>query len=179
MGKSPIDSELLVEQIKAKNSEALAYLFDHYSDAIYGIIFRILQENTIAEEVLQDAFLKFWERIDHYDATKGRLFTWMANLSRNLAIDKLRSKELKRSAKTDDISSYVSEEEGQQPKIDQIGMSEVVKKLREEERFVVETIYFRGYTQSEVSEEFNIPLGTVKTRLRMGLISLRKMLGVS
>ena len=177
-----IHQEQLVAQIKARNKESLSFLYDHYSGAIYGIIRRIVQDEDVAEEVLQDAFLKFWNKIDQYDAKKGRLFTWMANVGRNLAIDKLRSKELKKAGKTDELESYVSgiehaNKEYQQ--VDGIGLKEALADLREEEKFVLEMSYFKGYTQSEIADEFDIPLGTVKTRLRMALKNLRSVLKVT
>ncbi len=180
MATHQIDQDQLVAQIKSRKTEAMGYLFDHYSGAINGVISRIIENESVAEEVLQDAFLKFWDRIDHYDPSKGRFFTWMVNISRNLAIDKLRSKEIKKASKTEDLADYVSDSRaGQQMQYtDAIGIKDVLGKLREEERFIVEMIYFKGYTQSELAEEHNIPLGTVKTRLRMGLKNLRKILAV-
>jgi len=174
-----LDQDQLIAQLRAKSKSAFSYLYDHYSPAIFGIISRIIPEEEVAEEVLHDVFLKYWEKIEHYDHSKGRLFTWMANLARNQSIDKLRSKELKRAEKTDSLESYVSDKEdtnGTSQKVDAIGLKEVLKTLREEERFIVELAYFKGYTQSEISEEYEIPLGTVKTRLRMGLKALREIL---
>ena len=159
----------------------MSLLYDHYSGALYGLISRIVDDPAVAEEVLQDALMRIWDKIAHYDASKGRLFTWMANLSRNLAIDKLRSREIKRAEKTDALETYVTSIEGLSSSyqhIDTIGLKEVLKTLREEERFILEMSYFKGYTQSEVAEAFDIPLGTVKTRLRMGLKSLREILDV-
>ena len=78
-------------RLKAKDKSELEYLYDHYSGALYGVIFRILKKEEIAEEVLQDVFLKIWERFESYDASKGKLFTWLLNVARNQAIDKTRS----------------------------------------------------------------------------------------
>lgn len=176
------DQEELVAGLKARSSESMTYLVENYSAAIYGIISRIIHNDEIADEVLQDAFMKFWDKIHHYDSSKGRFFTWMMNISRNLAIDKLRSKEIRKSDKTADITNYVTEI-GSDTAVDQqtdaIGLKEMLVSLREEERFVLEMVYFKGYTQSEIAEEFDIALGTVKTRLRMALINVRKKLGVS
>lgn len=176
-----LDQDQLATQLKAKNKQAFSYLYDHYSAAVFGIISRIVIDENISEEVLHDAFLKFWEKIDQYDSSKGRLFTWMANISRNLAIDKLRSKELKKADKTDSMHTYVTDSiAGTKAfqNIDGIGLAEALKALREEERFVLEMTYFKGYTQSEITKEFDIPLGTVKTRLRMAMKSLRNVLRV-
>ena len=164
----------------AKDKSALSYLYDHYSGALYGVIHRILQHEDIAEEVLQDIFLKIWDRIDQYDASKGKLFTWMLNIARNQAIDKTRSKEISKEKKTKDIDTLVhtvDRQEYQEQQIDGIGVQEILKVLPEEQRFVVEHLYFKGYTQSELAEESGIPLGTVKTRLRTAMQQLRIIVG--
>jgi RNA polymerase sigma factor (sigma-70 family) len=174
--------EELVSQLKAKQKEALSYLYDHYSGALYGVVFRIVKKQEQAEEVLQDIFLKIWDRIGTYDASKGKLFTWMVNIARNQAIDKTRSKELRNENKTDDIAILVdridNKEYGELP-VESIGVKEVVGKLPAEQKFVIEYLYLKGYTQSELAEEFNIPLGTVKTRLRMAMNELRSILKIN
>jgi len=171
----------LIALLKKQDKNAMHYLYDNYSAALYGAIVRIVNDEKVAEEVLNDAFLKIWDKIDTYDAKKGRLFTWMLNLTRNLSIDKLRSKEIKKVKKTDDISDNVYNIERDnliQQREEDIGVKDLLQKLREEERLVVDLVYFRGFTQSEVSDEYAIPLGTVKTRLRMALKNLRNVLGV-
>ena len=172
----------LIKGLKARNPASLDYLYDHYSAAMYGIITRVVKNEDVAEEVLQDVFLKIWDKIDAYDSTKGKLFTWMLNIARNQAIDKTRSKEISKSRKTEDIDNLVGKidktDYGEQ-KVDSIGLAEVLVKLAEEQRFVIEKLYLEGYTQSEVAEEFNIPLGTVKTRTRMAMIELRTILEVN
>jgi RNA polymerase sigma-70 factor (ECF subfamily) len=126
-------------------------------------------------------FLRIWNKIDTYDASKGRLFTWMLNVARNMAIDKTRSKEISKDRKTDDIDNLVSNidrrTQGEQ-NVDSIGLQEVLNRLPVDQKFVVEYLYLKGYTQSELAEEFDIPLGTVKTRLRLAMMELRRELGV-
>jgi RNA polymerase sigma factor (sigma-70 family) len=127
-------------------------------------------------------FLKIWDKVDSYDPAKGKLFTWMLNLARNHAIDKTRSKEISKGKKTDDIDNLVNRIDNADHSVlsvDAIGLSEVLGRLPEGQRFVVEYLYLKGYSQSELSEEFDIPLGTVKTRLRLGMIELRSILKVS
>lgn len=173
--------ELLVRGLVSKDQEALSYLYDHYSGALLGVISRIIQDGDVAEEVLQDVFLKIWDRIERYDASKGRLFTWMLNIARNQAIDKTRSKEISKGKKTDDLDNFVNrfdQQEFGEASVDAIGLTEVLNRLPEDQRFVVEYLYLQGYTQSELAEEFNIPLGTVKTRLRMAMVELRSILKV-
>ncbi|MFZ1809485.1 MAG: sigma-70 family RNA polymerase sigma factor [Cyclobacteriaceae bacterium] len=177
----PIDEKELVKRLKSKNSASLDYLYDHYSSALYGIISRIIANEDVAEEVLQDVFLKIWNRIEQYDPDKGRLFTWMLNLARNQAIDKTRSKEISKSKKTTPIDHFVSTIEGRgssKQNVDAIGLTDVLDKLSEDQKFVVTYLYLKGYTQSELAKEFDIPLGTVKTRLRMAMIALRTQLKV-
>jgi RNA polymerase sigma-70 factor (ECF subfamily) len=131
--------------------------------------------------VLQDVFLKIWDKIESYDSSKGRLFTWMLNLAKNQAIDKTRSKEISRENKTGGLENFVSgvkSGEFAEQKIDSIGVQEILTALPEEQRFIVNQLYFKGYTQSELADEFNIPLGTVKTRLRLAMIQLRSILKV-
>jgi RNA polymerase sigma-70 factor (ECF subfamily) len=145
------------------------------------VIFRILKKEEIAEEVLQDVFIKIWDRFDNYDASKGKLFTWMLNIARNQAIDKTRSKEISKEQKTSGIENVVSRidsEEYVEQRIEGIGVKDILKNLPQEQKFVVEYLYFQGYSQSELAEEFDIPLGTVKTRLRLAMQQLRTTLGV-
>jgi RNA polymerase sigma factor (sigma-70 family) len=145
---------------------------------LYGVVSRIIKKEAVAEEVLQDAFLKIWDKIDTYDSSKGRLFTWMLNLTRNLAIDKTRSKEISRESKTSGIENLVStidNNEFTMQDVDSIGVKEILSALTDDQRFVVDHLYFKGYSQSELAEEFNIPLGTVKTRLRLAMNQLRSI----
>lgn len=172
----------MISGLKSGSKSSFDYLYDHYSGALYGVINRIIGNDDVAEEVLHDAFLRIWNRIDNYDASKGRLFTWMLNIARNLAIDKTRSKEISKDRKTDDISNLVNRidrKEQAEQNIDAIGLKEMLSRLPEDQGFVVEHLYLKGYTQSELAEDFNIPLGTVKTRLRLGMMELRKILNIS
>lgn len=146
------------------------------------MILRVVRDEDISQEVLQDAFLKMWNKIDSYDSSKGKLFTWMLNVTRNLAIDRTRSKEIQKDKKTDDLDLLVNRIDSQEQaelQVDAIGLKEVLDKLSGEQRFVIEHLYLKGFTQSELAEEFNIPLGTVKTRTRLALIELRTILKVS
>jgi RNA polymerase sigma factor (sigma-70 family) len=148
---------------------------------LYGVVLRVIKDEDIAQEVLQDAFLKIWEKIDSYDSSKGKLFTWMLNVTRNLAIDRTRSKEMSKARKTDDLAisvNRVDRQEYLEIQIESIGLKEILNRLSDEQRFVIEHLYLKGFTQSELAEEFNIPLGTVKTRTRLALNELRKILKV-
>lgn len=168
--------------MRGKDRLALEYLYDHYSGALYGAILRIVRKEDIADEVLQDVFLKIWDKFDSYDNTKGKLFTWILNVARNQAIDKTRSREISKEKKTtgiDNVVNRIDRSEYLEQGIDDIGVKDILKDLPEEQRFVVEYLYFKGYTQSELADEHNIPLGTIKTRLRLAMKQLRTTLGVT
>lgn len=153
-------------------------LYDQYSAALYGVIKRMISQDDLAAEALQDTFLKIWKKIDQYDPEKGRLFTWMINIARNTAIDKLRSADMNWQNKSESAESLVYMKV-HQPDTDHIGVRDLLNQLNEDQRELFNKIYFGGYTQSEVAEEMNIPLGTVKTRVRNGLLAIRKYLDLS
>lgn len=174
-----ISEEVLVKELKAQKSSAFEYLYDNYSAAIYGVIVRIVKSEEVAQEVLHDVFMKAWKNINAYSKEKGRLYTWLVNISRNASIDKLRSKEIKNTGKTDSVSDNVhtiDNANSTEQSIDSIGLEKVLDKLSDELRFVIDQMYFKGYTQTEISEEFDIPLGTVKTRARTAMRTLRELL---
>jgi RNA polymerase sigma factor (sigma-70 family) len=171
----------LVSRLKSRDRRALEYLYDHYSGAIYGVINRIVRTESVSEEVLQDVFLRIWDRMHDYDPNKGRLFTWMLRIARNQAIDKTRSKELMNERKSKDLDNFVDSTDSAtfvEQKTESIGVAEILNDLSAEQKFVVEYLYFKGYSQSELAEEFNIPLGTVKTRLRLAMKELRSLIKV-
>ena len=118
-----------------------------------------------------------WQNIDKYDPSKGRLFTWLLKITRNSAINKTRSKIFKSQAKNDDINNYVNyleEKSSLQTDINKIGLRKQVHLLKDDFKNVIELSYYHGFTQEEIAKALNIPLGTVKTRLRNALIELRK-----
>lgn len=171
----------LVQRLQAKEIKALEILYDYYRGALFGIILRMVKSNVIAEEVLQDTFVKIWQNIDKYDARKGRLFTWMMKIARNLAIDELRSKDSKTRAKhigeLDFDWQQLDKIFNHNLPIDFIGLDYLLKSLSSKQQKVMELIYMQGYTHQEVAVECDLPLGTVKTLIRTGLIKLRKILG--
>jgi len=170
----------LVMLLKQRHQSAFNYLYDNYSGALFTIILNILNDRELASDVLQEVFVKIWKQVDSYDETKGRLFTWMMNIARNASIDMLRSKDFKNSKQNRELTEGVYDAGGStETKTDQIGLRKVVVRLKEEYRTLVELSYFEGYTQDEISKMLNIPLGTVKTRLRTALIQLRELINIS
>ena len=148
-----------------------------YAASLLGVIFRITQHTEAAEDVLQETFLKIWNSSELYDSSKGRLFTWMMNIARNLAIDKLRSKDFKNAGKNQDLDDsldFVDEQKRFTLNIEVLGLRELVTKLKPELFTVLEMVYYNGLTHAEAAEVLNLPLGTVKTRVRMAIVELRK-----
>lgn len=167
----------LVQLLRQKEEAAFKYLYDHYAGALNGAILQIIPEQALASDVLQEVFLNIWRRIDTYDASKGRLFTWMLNIARNAAIDMTRSKAYQNSQKNRELDSNVHiRSEGSNPSLDHIGLSKVIGQLKEEHRVLIDLAYLKGYTHEEIAKLQEIPLGTVKTRIRAALLQLRKSL---
>ena len=163
--------------LQERNEKAFGYLYDNYSGALYGIVNAIVTDKEIANDVLQNVFINIWRKIETYDASKGRLFTWMLNIARNASIDEIRSKGYRDSQKNQSLSETVDVAgvfTG--PAIDDVGLRKVLTKLKVELRVLVDMSYFQGFTHEEISKAMNIPLGTVKTRIRSALIQLRTMI---
>jgi RNA polymerase sigma factor (sigma-70 family) len=167
----------LVSLLQEQKEQAFSYLYDNYASALFGIINQIVPDKELANDVLQEVFVNIWRKIATYDSTKGRLFTWMLNVARNAAIDKVRSRAyqdgLKNQALPDDINSV-----GQAIKMnmDDYGLRKLVSKLKEEQKILIDLSYFQGFTHEEIAKSLNIPLGTVKTRIRSALTQLRTMI---
>lgn len=175
--KTTYSEQELVYLLQQRNEKAFGYLYDNYSGALYGIVNAIVTDKELANDVLQNVFVNIWRKIESYDATKGRLFTWMLNIARNAAIDEVRSKGFRDSQKNQPIG-----ESGEiagaftGPTIDDVGLKKVLTTLKGELRVLVDMSYFQGFTHEEISKALNIPLGTVKTRIRSALTQLRTMI---
>jgi len=167
----------LVALLKQRTQTAFNYLYDNYSGALYSVVLSILQDKELANDVLQEVFIKVWRQIDQYDPGKGRLFTWLVNISRNASIDTLRSKSYNAQKQIRELTETVYTAAGSiNTETDKIGLRKIVNLLKEEHKILIELAYFQGYTQDEISKLLNIPLGTVKTRLRSALIQLKDFL---
>ena len=167
----------LVSLLKQREEHAFNYLYDHYSGSLYSVIVSIVPDRELANDLLQEVFIKIWRQIESYDNAKGRLFTWMLNVARNTSIDVVRSKNFQQSQQNRELTENVHEEGGSvQTNTDKIGLRKIVHKLKDEYRVLVELSYFEGYTQDEISKMLKIPLGTVKTRLRTALIQLKEVI---
>lgn len=164
-------------RLKQRDQGVISDLYDAYSSALYGVVLRIVQTPELAEQVLQDTFVKIWRNSDSYDPGKGRLFTWMLNIARNTAIDATRTRHFQDRRKTETPDKLVYQSSSDNINPDHVGLHELVGKLDDKYSSVVDLIYFKGYTQEEAAEVTGIPLGTVKTRLRFAIQELRRAFG--
>lgn len=171
MNKS--DEQALVTRLQQGDESALASLYDLYSSSLYGLCLKIVRDDLIAQDVLQDSFINIWKKINSYDSKKGSIFTWMLNICRNKSIDALRKADRERTGKNQIQESdvYIKENTFN---INKIGMNDLMMKLPDDQQVVIEYLYYKGFTQKETAEKLNIPLGTVKTKSRMALVELRK-----
>jgi RNA polymerase sigma factor (sigma-70 family) len=169
--------EELVDGLLQHDNAAYQHLYLYYRGSLFNTILQLIPDREIAGDVLQEVFITVWQQIGRYDKNKGRLFTWLARITRNAAINKLRSKIYKSQSKNESLDHYVTSLENNQPQTvntNSIGLRQQVHRLREDYKNVIELSYYNGFTQEEIAKALNIPLGTVKTRLRSALLELRK-----
>jgi RNA polymerase sigma factor (sigma-70 family) len=167
----------LINLLLQKNRQGFDYLYRQYSGALYGIVCKVITDEQTAHDVLQEVFVKIWNNIDKFDPAKGRLYTWMLNLARNSAIDKLRSKGEIMKGKIHTGEDIVYKQAGNlktEQQTDAIGLRGIVATLKPEHQSIIELAYFKGYTLDEISKTLDVPLGTVKTRMRKALSLLRE-----
>ena len=173
--------EELLPLLQKKDQKAFTLLYDMYSKSLYGIILILIKDKEDSEDVLQEVFVKIWKNIDSYNEDKGRLYTWMLNITRNACIDRLRSKHHHNQLKNFSADNFVHVFENNKSTVtyvDSIGVREFIRKLKPACIRIIDLLYFKGYTQKEVSEELEIPLGTVKTQNRNCINQLRSILGI-
>lgn len=169
----------LIRRLKSQDKTVVGDLYDKYGSTLYGIVLKIVRTETIAKDVLQESFLKIWIYGERFDESRGNLFTWMLNIARNTAIDKTRSAGFRKSRKRQLIDGEMAEKAAwsTQQNTDHIGLRKMVDDLEEKYRVVIDLVYFQGFTQREVKEYLGIPLGTVKSRIRIALRELRRLFG--
>jgi RNA polymerase sigma-70 factor (ECF subfamily) len=175
--QSTYEEQDLVLRLRQQDEQAFSYLYDNYSGALYGVIKQIVPDGELASDVLQEVFVNIWRKIESYDASKGRLFTWMLNIARNAAIDKTRSKiyqEGLRQKPLEENGAFV--DVAVRPGVDDYGLKKQLFKLKEEHRLLIDLSYFQGFTHEQIAKALNMPVGTVKTRIRSALTQLRTLL---
>ena len=174
-----MELERIVKRFTQKDAHAFEQLYEMYYKSILGVVYNIVRDEAAAEEVTQDVFIKAWQNAHAYSSQKGRIFTWLLNIGRNAAIDKIRSKSFRQKSKNQDVEIFVDilkDHSDLDKSTDAIGIKSFVAKLADTCKKLIDLIYFRGYTQKEVSESLEMPLGTVKTKNRKCLNNLRAML---
>jgi RNA polymerase sigma factor (sigma-70 family) len=177
--KITYNEQELVALLQQRSDHSFSYLYDNYSGALLGVVGAIVPDQELARDVLQEVFVNIWRKIESYDPAKGRLFTWMMNVARNAAIDKIRSRGYQDSLKNRVIpenneTAGIGSVTG--PQVDDVGLKRVLTRLKDEHRVLIDLSYYQGYTHEEISKVLNIPLGTVKTRIRSALTHLRTMI---
>jgi RNA polymerase sigma-70 factor, ECF subfamily len=170
----------LLKAIAAKDEAALAQLYDRYRVILFGLLMRILNNREEAEDVLQELFLQVWRKAADFDETRGRPFTWLVTLGRSRGIDRLRTlaaRERVAEAGAREVADEISDAAADAFKSEQRGLvSDALAKLPDEQKRAIMLAYFDGLTQSEIATRLGAPLGTVKTRMRTGMLRLRELL---
>lgn len=172
----------LIFALQKKEEKAFAYMYDNYSSALYGIILKVVSDEEDASDVLQDAFVNIWKSIDTYNPEKGgSLFTWMLNIARNKAIDRYRQKnritENQKSIYNVSVSNNLTNVAS--IKVETIGISNLVNSIKPDLKQMIDLHYYKGFTHQEITEITNMPLGTVKTKIRSAITELKKVFGTS
>jgi len=161
----------IIKKVIQKDKNALYVLYDKYSGALFGVILRICQHETLAEDVLQETFVKIWEKIASYQPEKGKFYTWAYRIAKNTALNALRKSD--RLIQNEDLS--VIKDEGTTPGgIDLQELNGALSRLEPHHQEAISLVYFRGYTHREANEEMGVPLGTFKSYIRQALQLLRE-----
>ncbi len=188
-GRSRLPNEadvLLVEQINTGDDQAFAIFYDRFAPGLFSMIYAILRDQKESEDVLQEAFIQMWKRTATYDASRSSLFTWSVMIARHKAIDRLRSRQRQSrlaeavanepedfiatapSERADNLLARNDDRERVRAALNQLGAAQ---------REALDLAFFAGLTQTQISEKLGTPLGTVKARIRRGLMALREVLG--
>ncbi|MDX1470512.1 MAG: sigma-70 family RNA polymerase sigma factor [Flavobacteriaceae bacterium] len=167
--------ENIVNLLQKEDKRALNLLYENYSDSLYGAILKVTVNEEVAQDALQETFIKVWKNARKYDPKKARLFTWLFRIARNTAIDKLRSfnNRFEKEVQIDKSDVYILPATNLNQ--DVLDLKEHVARLDEKYQIVLKALFFEGMTQQEASDELEIPLGTIKSRLKIGLRELKKV----
>lgn len=169
----------IVQLLQSNSKDAVRIILERYGDALYTVALRIVGTKEVAEEILQDAFVKVWQKAQQYDPNKGRLFTWLLQIVRSTAIDKVRLVKFQREKTSQPLETtvYDNKKYSEEMQLKDVGLHKTLEMLDEKYQVVIRLLYLQGYTQAEVTEELGIPLGTVKSRAKIGIRELRRLLG--
>lgn len=175
----------MIRQIGMGDRDSFAKFYSRYIGLVYSTAYRVLNNQSDAEDVAQDVMYMIWEKSPMYDASRGKPITWTVTMTRNKAIDKLRSVQrrfrLQEQVMNETDASDFVQDRGPTEDLDTAEKGKIVRsavmKLSKEQREVVEMAYFAGLTQQEIAARLHEPLGTVKARIRRGMLRLKKMVG--
>lgn len=165
----------IVHLLRRSDKKAISLLYDNYADALYGVIRKVITDEETAQDVLQETFIKVWRYAKKYDASKAKLFTWLYRIAYNTAIDKTRSLKNKIQKEVQMETSNVYKVTTNSLNQDVLDIQKHLSSLDEKYQIVLNALFFEGMTQQEASEELDIPLGTIKSRLKIGLRELKKI----
>ena len=171
---SALEKEI-VTLLQASDKKVITLLYDNYADALFGVIKKIISDDDTAQDVLQETFVKIWRYSKKYDPSKAKLFTWLYRIAYNSAIDKVRSLKNKKEKEVQIENSSVYKIESGALNEDVLDIKKHLNTLDEKYQIVINALFFEGMTQQEASEELDIPLGTIKSRLKIGLRELKKI----
>lgn len=169
----------IVSLLAEKDDKAISLLYENYGDTLFGVAYKVVKDEALAQDVLQESFIKIWKKADSYDASKAKLFTWLFRIVRNTSIDKLRSVNNKSDKEIQIDVSDVYNIGVKSINPEHLDIQENLDKIEDKYRIVLEALFFEGMTQQEASDELDIPLGTIKSRLKIGLRELGKIYGTT
>ncbi|MCL5130400.1 MULTISPECIES: RNA polymerase sigma factor [unclassified Algibacter] len=165
----------IVYLLERGDKKAITLLYENYADSLYGVIQKIISDEDTAQDVLQETFVKIWRYAKKYDSSKAKLFTWLYRIAYNTAIDKVRSLKNKTNKEVQIETSTVYKITTNQLNDDVLDIQKHLSTLEEKYQIVINALFFEGMTQQEASDELDIPLGTIKSRLKIGLRELKKI----
>ena len=175
--KLRLSEDKLVEGLKNSDGGAMSALYQMYSDSLYRIISTIVVIEEVAQDLLQETFIKIWKSFKQYDPGKGRLYTWMARLARNISIDYLRSVNYRNYSVSEGLSESTQQidqtfQVSYNPEL--IGVKDMTRILNEDQKSALDLIYFKGYTHVQAAEELHITVGILRSRLQSSITELRR-----
>jgi RNA polymerase sigma-70 factor (ECF subfamily) len=184
MDDLPVSLNDLLARVAEGDQAAFGELYDRSSGRVLGLVRRLLKDHAQSEEVTQEIFLEVWQNATRYEAAKGSAMTWILTMAHRRAVDRIRSSQSTRDRDTkiglrDMETEYDSVAESVEIRLEHEKVGQALQRLTQLQRQAVTLSYYGGYSHSEVAEMLNVPVGTVKTRLRDGMIRLRDELGVA
>ncbi len=172
--------EEIVQLLENQDERVIKLIYEEYAHILFNIIYRIVKNEEIAQDVFQEALLKIWRKGSLYQPQKGSLFTWVVSICKNAAIDKTRSRDFKQSQRAqqrESLDKYEYQQETQSPHNEEDAhLKEVLNQLPDQYKLLIDMSFFQGYTHEEIAQKLDIPLGTIKTRIRTAIKKLRKLL---